>query len=264
MLLGDLLSEFLLVVGLTEGVRLLWLLVAEIVELAGKILFGLDQLLSLVLHVAQLLLEFLRRLTLEFFPQVVEFALGTRSLGSCLGYHLLLDRFAGPLDVLASLLQLLPLLGHAFLVLRLFHSLLQFFGIAQNLFLLLPQSFELLLGFCLFFCSFGGFQCGLQLLDSLVEVFLPLGQLTKAIQNLPILAGLLLLLGLGLLLLGVAVFVFVQLKLLQLLLRAAVLGLLRLALLLLLRLTRTNDFMLASTQAKQPLVSGLFRLKCSG
>jgi hypothetical protein len=153
---------------------------------------------------------------------------------------------------LAGLLELLAFVLQAFLIFGLFHSLLEFLGIPEDLLLLILQPFQAAFDFFPLGLGLGFLKGRLQLLDAVVQIVLPLGQFAKAVEHLAVL-GLLLRLRrlerIGFALRFVAVFLFPQLQLLKLLLGTAVralAGALALLLLLLLLLVGADDFVLAS------------------
>ena len=126
--------------------------------------------------------------------------------------------------MLAALLHLLPGLGHPLAVLLVLHPLAELVGVAEDLLLLLPQPLELPLDLLAGFLVLGGLEGRLQLLEPVVQVGLPLGQLAEPVEDLPRLA----LLGrprrlirAGRPLLLVAVLVVRQLELVELPLRGA-------------------------------------------
>ena len=95
--------------------------------------------------------------------------------------------------MLAALLDLLAGLGHPFAVLLVLHPLVQLVGVAEDLLLLVAEPLELPLDLLLGRLVLGGLEGRLQLLQAVVQVGLPLGQLVEPVEDLPRLALLLLL-----------------------------------------------------------------------
>ena len=94
-----------------------------------------------------------------------------------MSYTIVFEGLGGSLCLVAGLLKLLALGGHAFHVLRRFHPRLQLFGVLQDLPLLVLQTLELPLQILALLLGAGLFQGRLHFFQPLVEIVLPLGQL---------------------------------------------------------------------------------------
>ena len=197
------------------------------VELLGDLLLVLVELPRLVAHLGHLLGEPVRGLLAELLAEVVQLPARAGAFGEGLREPALLERLGGLADVLAALLHLLAGLGHPLAVLLALHPLAELVGVAEDLLLLLPQPLELPLDLLAGLRVLGGLEGRLQLLEPVVQVGLPLGQLAEPVEHLPRLALLLLalrepvLLEPGRALLLVAVLVVRQLELVELPLRGA-------------------------------------------
>ena len=89
--------------------------------------------------------------------------------------------------MLAALVDLLAGLGHAVAVLLVLHPLAELVGVAEDLLLLVAEPLELRSISSLACCVLGGFEGRLQLLEPLVQVALPLGQLAEPVEDLAVL-----------------------------------------------------------------------------
>ena len=86
----------------------------------------------------------------------------------------MLERFGCALHICTGFFQLFARVGHARLVLRLFHALLQIIDVGQHLAFFFAQAFETLAKFFLFRFGFGFLQGQLQFFDAFVQILLPL------------------------------------------------------------------------------------------
>ena len=68
------------------------------------------------------------------------------------------------------------------------HPLAELVGVAEDLLLLVAEPLELPLDLLAGLLGLGGLEGRLQLLEPLVQVGLPLGQLAEAVEHLPVLA----------------------------------------------------------------------------
>ena len=68
------------------------------------------------------------------------------------------------------------------------HPLAELVGVAEDLLLLVAEPLELPLDLLAGLRVLGGFEGRLQLLEPIVQVALPLGQLAEAVEHLPVLA----------------------------------------------------------------------------
>ena len=116
-----------------------------------------------------------------------ELLAGAGALGEGLREPALLERLGGLAEVLAALLDLLPRLGHPLLVLLALHPLAQLVGVAEDLLLLVAEPLELALDLLAGLLRLRRLEGRLQLLEPLVEVALPLGQLAEPVEHLPVL-----------------------------------------------------------------------------
>src|SRR5262245_8415506 len=87
--------------------------------------------------------------------------------------------------MLPALLHLLAGIGHPVPILFALHPLPELVRITKHLLLLIPQPFELPLDFLARRLGSGSLERRLQLLEPLVQIRLPLGQLAKPAEHLP-------------------------------------------------------------------------------
>ena len=143
-------------------------------------------------------------------------------------------RLGSALGVLATALEVHAGLGHALLVFRPLHALIEFVHLFHETGLFLHEALEATSDVFLLFLGLGGLKCVLKLLEALVDVLLPAGEVTKTAESLQVFLLLLILFlvrgeALGL----VFALLHLHLKLVELLLVAPVLTGLALLLLLL-------------------------------
>ena len=101
-----------------------------------------------------------------------------------MGDGLVFKGFTGLLDFTAGLVELLTGLGHAGLVLGLFHPLAEFIDVGQHFLFFLAQAFEAFADFFAFGLRLGFLEGVLQFLEAFVEVLLPLGEFLEAVEDL--------------------------------------------------------------------------------
>ena len=184
-LLFELLAGLLALLGVAE--RLPGAAVPG-VELLGELVLVLVEPPRLVAHLGHFLGEPVRGVLAELLAEVVQLPAGAGAFGDGLGEPAFLERLGGLADVFAALLDLLAGVGHAVAVLLALHPLAELVGVAEDLLLLVAEPLELPLelGACL--RVLGGFEGRLDLLEAIVQVALPLGQLAEAVEHLPVLA----------------------------------------------------------------------------
>ena len=117
------------------------------------------------------------------FAEVVQLPAGAGAFGEGLREPAFLERLGGLADVLAALLDLLAGLGHPVAVLLALHPLAELVGVAEDLLLLVAEPLELPLDLLRGPAGLGGLEGRLQLLEPLVQVGLPLGQLAEAVER---------------------------------------------------------------------------------
>ena len=200
LLIGELLLQILFPIGIfpqrTIVVILFLLRLCFLSKRVADLFLFLLQLLSLFSHLPHLLGKLTGGAILKLISKLFQITLGPRSFGGRSRDLVLLQCFTGTLNILASLVQLLRLLGHSLLILFALHSLAQLFGIAKQLLLLLPKRLQPPLDLFAFLFGFGFFERRLKLFNPLVQIALPPSQLLQPIKHLPIFLGLLLLLRL--------------------------------------------------------------------
>ncbi len=195
----------------------------EVFHPFADLFLGIGEVAGLGAHFAHLLSEFVGGFLAEILLQVLEILLGPGAGGEGLRGLALLQVLLGATDVLARLLELFARLGHFGAVPGFVHPLLELIQILAEALLLLAKALELLAELLLLLLGLGLLERGLDVLDALVEVLLPLGEFTKAVQDLELLAslGILLILVDSLALRLVALLLLLHLHLAELALLAA-------------------------------------------
>ena len=171
---------------------------------------------------------------------------------------LLLDGLGRLLQLLSSLLHLLPRILHALLIGFAVHAIENLVGILQQFLLAIAKPFQLL--FDLLFLRFGLclLKGEIEFAELIVEILLSAREFIEAAHDLPHLALLGLIGRFGLALGFVPILVVIEFQLLDLLLSRPLSGGLRATRSL--RLLGLADFEFARTQLQQPLVGGSFLL----
>ena len=161
--------------------------------LGGQILIqGLlapGQFAGLGAHLAEVIGELAGVLFANLIPDLLELTFGAGAGGEGLGERSLSGGFAGALHVVAGLLELAALFGHAGLVLGAVHALLGFVHVGEHLLLFLLEALEAAAQFLTFLFGVGLAEGGLQLLESLVDVLLPAGEFLQAVEDLHLFAA---------------------------------------------------------------------------
>src|SRR5262249_1746996 len=138
-LLSQLIEGLLMLRGFGKRLGPAGRVVGEFLE---DVLLLPSQLTSLGSHGAEVLGDLIRAILAHLVVEVLELTLGASAGGDGLGDAALASGLLGALDVLAGLLQLAPLLGHARLVLGTIHALAEFIDIGEDLLFFLLKPFE--------------------------------------------------------------------------------------------------------------------------
>ncbi len=211
-------------------------------------------------HLAEVLGELAGVLLPHLVTNVFELSFRAGAGGEGLGHGTLAGGVGGPLHIVAGLLELLALFGHARLVFGRVHPLLKFVHVGEHLLLLFLETLEPASDFLLFLFRVGFAQGGLEFLQPFVDVLLAAGQFLEPVEHLELFAaggvggGLGLVLGL-VTVFGVGEFELIHLPIPHLLAGTAP---------ALLSVAGPGDLDLALPEAKQRLVGGLFRFDRGG
>ena len=211
------------------------------------------QLTGLGPHFAQVVSELAGVFFAHLVADLLELALRARAGCERLRCGALAGGFCGALNVVARLVQLLPLVGHTRLVLGAVHPLLKLVHVGQHLLFFLLKAFEAALQFraLLFVASF--LQSGLQFFEAFVQILLAPGQFLQTVHHLQLFAALRGLWGLRLTLGFVAIFRLRHFHLLELPLHLLLAAAAALTLAL-----RAGDLIFVLLKFEQGLVSSLF------